>query len=313
MAFRDSFNNSNITEKTGNADKDISLPSYASYMLYSFIFIAITLNIPSLIVLIFTRVKTSNFVSIHILSLSLTDCGVGLALLLIVSSKILNYWECWALMFFFKTMYISSMTQVAALCFDRVLMFHNLKWKSITKNSTLLIKIVLATFLITIVISIIPFLVLVTPHDITICNVENVFEEESSTWLLYFGIFCTCLEVFVILCTATTIRFLLRRNFSKRRVNPHPTNQSKNNNMDKETRAMVTLCIIVVLYIVLTTPIHVLMLFYGITGEDPHVNISMPMLALSCLNSAVNPIVYSFRIPEMKEAFKTLWHKISFW
>ncbi|OWF35014.1 Adenosine receptor A2a [Mizuhopecten yessoensis] len=313
MSLREDLNISSITEKTGNADQNVNIPPYVSYTIIGFISIVITLNIPSLIVLLFTKVKASNFVSVHILSLAVTDCGVGLSLLLVVLARTNNYWDCWTRLFVNITMYINSMTQVAALCLDRVIMFHNVKWKSITKNSTLLIKIILTTYLITLVISIIPCVVLATPNDISKCGLDNLFDEGKRTLLLYFGICFTCIEVFVILCTVILIRFLWKRKFSKRRVNPHPTIQSNNNTMDKETRAMVTLGIIVALYIILNTPLHVLMLFYGIAREEPSQNIFMPIAALACLNSAVNPIVYSFRIPEMKEAFKTLWHKMRCW
>ncbi|KAL7891733.1 hypothetical protein AOLI_G00012090 [Acnodon oligacanthus] len=76
----------------------------------------------------------------------------------------------------------------------------------------------------------------------------------------------------------------------------------------KEHRLAASLVLVLVLFAVCWLPLFLMhsVRYYGYNIEVPSFAIDIGVL-LSHANSAVNPIVYAFRIPKIKEEFKKLW------
>ncbi|XP_036425577.1 adenosine receptor A1-like [Colossoma macropomum] len=80
----------------------------------------------------------------------------------------------------------------------------------------------------------------------------------------------------------------------------------------KEHRLAVSLFLVLGLFVVCWLPVFltVTVKLYGHNIEVPSVAIDIGVL-LSHANSAVNPIVYAFRIPKIKKACRKLWRRVS--
>ncbi|XP_036427177.1 adenosine receptor A1-like [Colossoma macropomum] len=79
----------------------------------------------------------------------------------------------------------------------------------------------------------------------------------------------------------------------------------------KEHRLAASLVLVLVLFVVCWLPLFLMVTvrLYGPHIEVPSVAVELGVL-LSHANSAVNPIVYAFRIPKIKEACKKLWRRV---
>ncbi|XP_017563865.1 adenosine receptor A1-like [Pygocentrus nattereri] len=79
----------------------------------------------------------------------------------------------------------------------------------------------------------------------------------------------------------------------------------------KEHRLAASLVLVLVLFVVCWLPVFltVTVKLYSPNIEVPSVAIDIGVL-LSHANSAVNPIVYAFKIPKIKEACKKLWRRV---
>ncbi|XP_017543414.2 adenosine receptor A1-like [Pygocentrus nattereri] len=79
----------------------------------------------------------------------------------------------------------------------------------------------------------------------------------------------------------------------------------------KEHRLAASLVLVLVLFVVCWLPVFLMftVTLYSPNIEVPYVAIDIGVL-LSHAHSAVNPIVYAFRIPKIKEACRNLWRRV---
>ncbi|OWF38370.1 Melatonin receptor type 1C [Mizuhopecten yessoensis] len=290
----------------------------------------ILMNIPALLVVMFTKIKSSNFRNLHFLSLSITDTMVAVCMIPILwtfmfPANRMTYWQCNGRFMCFGISYINSMSQVTSICVDRLLLLMKPSLRYTANYGRRMFGIILLTLFITSGITITPFVVFATPQDEIICELDNLFTVNIGYFCLYIGVVLWSLQIMIVGCCLSMVGILQTRRLYRGRYDPGmamtrvstvntvpSTSSVKEDQLTLEMRGIITISIIVSLYTVCVTPMHLGFLLQGLSllrkvdRTTRHV-----FIVLGCLNSAINPIIYCFRIDEMKTLIKERTEKVA--
>ncbi|XP_066520947.1 adenosine receptor A1-like [Hoplias malabaricus] len=130
----------------------------------------------------------------------------------------------------------------------------------------------------------------------------------STSYLVNFIFFSSVLPPFAVMTFLYSYIFLTTRRHL--RANKGVANESSTYSK-KEHRLAATLALVLVLFAVCWLPLFVMhtVRYYGHNVEIPFIAIDIGVI-LSHGNSAVNPIVYAFKIPKIREACCKLWMRL---
>lgn len=135
------------------------------------------------------------------------------------------------------------------------------------------------------------------------CQFENVISME---YMVYFNFFSWVLPpLLLMLAIYTEIFYMIHKQLNKKVSSSHT---DPNKYYDKELKLAKSLALVLLLFAVSWLPLHILncITLFCPTCKKPMVLIYIAIL-LSHGNSAVNPIVYAFRIKKFRMAFKAIW------
>ncbi|RVE63506.1 hypothetical protein OJAV_G00136870 [Oryzias javanicus] len=138
------------------------------------------------------------------------------------------------------------------------------------------------------------------------CNFEIVVDME---YMVYFNFFvCVLLPLLIMLGIYVKIFMVARKQLRQIELKCVGNSKSQNQGLlQKEIRAAKSLSIIVGLFAVCWLPVHILnclTLFYKDLERPPVV--MYVAIILSHANSAVNPIIYAYRIQEFRTTFRKI-------
>lgn len=138
------------------------------------------------------------------------------------------------------------------------------------------------------------------------CNFEIVVDME---YMVYFNFFvCVLLPLLIMLGIYVKIFMVARKQLRQIELKCVGNGKSQNQGLlQKEIRAAKSLSIIVGLFAVCWLPVHILnclTLFYKDLERPPVV--MYVAIILSHANSAVNPIIYAYRIQEFRNTFRKI-------
>lgn len=153
-------------------------------------------------------------------------------------------------------------------------------------------------------------------------NHENVPESDNSTivcqfiavipmsYLVHFNFFlCTLTPLLVMTVLYCCVFFTIRGNLREKPGNGAQT-QSQSY-LIKEKQLAGSLSLVLSLFALCWIPLHIIncFIYFGDPNNVPKIVIYVGIL-LSHANSAVNPVVYAFRIQKIREAYLKIWNRL---
>ncbi|XP_017264130.2 adenosine receptor A1-like [Kryptolebias marmoratus] len=143
-------------------------------------------------------------------------------------------------------------------------------------------------------------------NSTALCRFVNVI---SMSYLVYFSCFlCNLTPLLVMTVLYCRVICYIRRNLREKPGNG-AQNQSQNY-LRKEKQLAASLSLVLALFAMSWLPLHIMNCIVYFKGPNalpvPAVNVA---IVLSHANSAVNPVVYAFKIPRIKAAYLKIWRQ----
>ncbi|KAK0146791.1 Adenosine receptor A1 [Merluccius polli] len=145
----------------------------------------------------------------------------------------------------------------------------------------------------------------ISPDLVITCQFENVI---SMDYMVYFNFFSWVLPpLLLMLVIYAEIFYMIHKQLNKKVTTSH---SDPNKYYDKELNLAKSLALVLFLFAISWLPLHIL---NCITLFCPHCQKPMFLIYIAILlthgNSAVNPIVYAFRIKKFRTAFQKIWEQ----
>lgn len=139
-----------------------------------------------------------------------------------------------------------------------------------------------------------------------ICEFENVI---SMDYMVYFNFFGWVLPpLLLMLVIYAEIFFMIHKQLNNKKITSSYSDPNKY--YDKELNLAKSLALVLFLFAVSWLPLHIIncITLFCSQCKTPSVLLYVAIL-LSHGNSAVNPIVYTFRIKKFRTAFRKIWQQ----
>jgi len=146
----------------------------------------------------------------------------------------------------------------------------------------------------------------ISPDLVITCQFENVI---SMDYMVYFNFFGWVLPpLLLMLVIYAEIFYMIHKHLNKKKVTT--SHSEPNKYYDKELNLAKSLALVLFLFAISWLPLHIL---NCITLFCPRCQKPMFLIYIAILlshgNSAVNPIVYAFRIKKFRTAFQKIWEQ----
>ncbi|KAM4738357.1 adenosine receptor A1b [Anableps anableps] len=141
---------------------------------------------------------------------------------------------------------------------------------------------------------------------IVICKFENVISMDYMVYFNFFG--CVLPPLLFMLVIYVEIFYMIHKQLNNKKITSSYSDPNKY--YDKELNLAKSLVLVFVLFAISWLPLHII---NCITLFCPQCNKPMVLVYIAILlthgNSAVNPIVYAFRIKKFRTAFQKIWQQ----
>ncbi|CAG2198496.1 ADORA1 [Mytilus edulis] len=259
------------------------------------------LNVPALVMIFWIIVLKEKVNNFHLLSIGITDALVGTSAYLMAETylytdELFTYYDCWARYYMYCISFDASMLHLLGICAQRLkIVQRKTAVQTPQDHRKFAWVVILASWTLSLIINSIPFIIWTKHHDLTICSLETLFSGYERMIFLYFGTVCAIITLLVVITMSILSRLLWV--LGER----HHTNAWGY----KDRRLFVTVCIMAVLFFVTTSPLACVLLSYDFLGDNKRSHRSACIL-ISLLNSAINPIVYLYRVQEFRNILKKI-------
>ncbi|MEQ2277201.1 Adenosine receptor A1 [Xenotaenia resolanae] len=137
------------------------------------------------------------------------------------------------------------------------------------------------------------------------CQFENVISMDYMVYFNFFG--CVLPPLLLMLVIYVEIFYMIHKQLNKKMTSSY---SDPNKYYDKELNLAKSLVLVLVLFAISWLPLHII---NCITLFCPQCNSPMVLLYIAILlthgNSAVNPVVYAFRIKKFRTTFQKIWQQ----
>ncbi|XP_029375939.1 adenosine receptor A2b isoform X2 [Echeneis naucrates] len=258
-----------------------------------------------------------NATNYFLVSLAVADILVGcLAIPFAITISIgihLDFYGCLFLACFVLVLTQSSIFSLLAIAIDRYLAVKiPLRYKELMTGKTAR-EIIAILWILSFVIGLIPFFgwnMNSRGNSLWSCNLDCYFESVVEMhYMVYFNFFvCVLLPLLIMLGIYLKIFTVARKQLRQIELKCVGNGDSPHHGLlQKEIRAAKSLSIIVGLFAVCWLPVHILnclTLFYRDLKKPEAV--MFVAIILSHANSAVNPIIYAYRIQDFRNTFRKI-------
>ena len=290
-------------------DQNDNHPMKATIFLI-FCLLIIVINIPPLIALILTKFKSSNIRILHMLSLSVSDVIVGISLSLLAGDYLyenvsISHSACLMRLTVLAVSYYNSSNQVLIICINRLHMI--VKLRPLISGGYTLLAVILTVFLTS------AFLIILPCHLSHPARTEDIKNMTQCNFIVLFGndyakkiwIYRTSLysltELGILISYSILVVKLCAHQQRMRKIRPSACNMpSATQTQFRERKTIITLGLIVIVYAMCVTPMHACLALAGAGFEIPLETMNT-LYGVGLFNSALNPLVYVFMMPEIKE------------
>ncbi|CAC5381895.1 unnamed protein product [Mytilus coruscus] len=290
------MSNFSVTNRTNEEQKKIT-----EFLIIGVPVTTLILNVPAIVMIFWIIVRKEKVNNFHLLSIGITDALVGISAYLMAETylytdEIFSYYGCWTRYYMYCISLIASMLHLLGICAQRLKMvLRKTAVQTPQDHRNFAWVVILSSWTLSLIINSIPFIIWTTRHDLTICSLETLFSGYERMLFFYIGTVFGTITLLVLITMSILSRLLWL--LGER----HPTNAWGN----KDRRLFVTVCIMAVLFFVTTSPIACVLLSYDFLGDNRRSQRSVCVL-IALLNSAINPIVYLYRVQEFRNILRKI-------
>ncbi|CAC5421920.1 ADORA1 [Mytilus coruscus] len=258
----------------------------------------IIVNVPAIVLIIWIIARKEKVKNCHLLSIGITDALVGLSAYLMAETylytdTIFSYYDCWTRYYMFCLSLFASMLHVLGICLQRLQIV--LRKTAVQNHRNFAWLVIIASWTLSIIINSIPFSIWTQDQDLTICSLDTLFSGYERMFSFYIGTAHGMITLLVVITMSILSRLLWL--LGER----HPTNAWG----EKDRRLFVTVCIMAVVFLVTTTPLVCVLLSYDLLADNKRSQRSACVL-ISLLNSAINPVVYLYRVHKFRNILRKI-------
>ena len=209
----------------------------------------------------------------------------------------------------FQVCYLNSVTHTAGICINRLYM---IKCKqNIIQTRKDLAFVIISCFILSIILTTIGgsgFSNCDNNLTLDLCSFDSVV---SNGFFLYTGVVFLTIEIIIILLYVFLVINLYKHYNKMKQLRlkcmPGPDKSKewklKSSFYKHELKTLTTLGVMLIIFVVLSTPLHVELTLSGMGVIRNNFRLSRKVvLTLATTNSMINPIVFCLRIPEVKSA-----------
>lgn len=264
--------------------------------------VTITVNVPSIIMIIWILVRKEDFKNVHLLSSGITDMLVGVTAYLmsetyVQRTRTFQYFDCAIRFYLFSITFVASMLHVLGICLQRISIVLMKQTEQQHQTSRKFVEWIVITFSWTIsfVVNLIPFSLWVREVDIEYCSFDTVHYGHEKQLNMYLGSLYAIL-IFMVLMSMCILLRLVHTRVRKDTVGSGGDVAMK--------MICITVCIMATLFVITTSPLATVLLLHESYKNKRAIRALVVLISL--LNSAINPFVYLFRIKEHRNILKKI-------
>lgn len=319
-----------LSNETNDDDSQEFPVQQGMVVLVSFAVVAIcVLNISIVAIMLSGTCIGKPILNIHILSLSISDLLIGLALAplhLLRKTRHPIYSMCLSFTIFFILCFTVSTCHVCLICIDRCWLLRK-RVPSSLRQAHLRFRIIVGlSWLVPAFLILIPLSVFQKERSIARCDSNELIPENYKMLLRYFSVLFVTGIVIISGCSVWVIRLLLSQR-KTRRIGPFGRGIPSGNagvstitgrqiyrhgvaaNVNRQilprfpsghVRAAWTIAVLGTLSSALLLPMALVLILEGwLPGDMDILTTKTITIYIACLHSALDPIIYSMRIPEV--------------
>ena len=287
------FDNTSVTTSSKYATSPVML----SVILIALSSVIIILNLFAIIILVTNLAKRHSMKNFHIVSLAMTDTIVGVSIIPLLdtyinSNEYFAYYDCLFRFMIFFASFVASMLHILGICVERVLLVCG----GITNNNkrcasiaTIIVSWIMAGLSVSVV-----FFYWGVPSDLEVCSLDGLFLNKLINVIEYFGILFAVIQIPVLACMAVLLISVVNH------VRQLKNNGVRNHN-GSDVRICLTILVISSVFTLCNSPLTIVFILEATWSNMTATRtVRGAALVFAGLNSALDPVIYLFRIKEFR-------------
>lgn len=288
------LDNTSVVISSNNATSPVRL----SVILILLSSVIIILNLFAVIILVTNLGKRHSMTNFHVVSLAMTDTIVGVSIIPLLdtymnSNKYFAYYDCLFRFIIFFASFVASMLHILGICVERALLSCgsiNINNKRCASFATIIVSWILAGLSVSVAF----FHFQSVPSDLEVCSFDGLFRNKMINVIEYFGILFAVIQIPVLACMTVLLINVVNhmRQLKKNGVRNHN---------GSDVRICLTILVISSVFTICNSPLTIVFIINATWSNMTATRtVRGAVLVFAGLNSALNPVIYLFRIKEFR-------------